>query len=309
MVPDGILLIDKPAGPTSHDVVAYLRRLLAVKKVGHTGTLDPIASGLLIICLGEATKIVRHLMNEYKTYLAILRLGQVTTTQDCTGEIISEREWRDITVEQVQDILSKFVGRITQTPPAYSALKLTGRTAYRLARKGKPIKLAAREIEIKKLSLDWYEPPQIAITVTCSKGTYIRTLAHDIGQQLKIGAHLESLRRIAIGKWSLDQAVSISQIEELNQQGAIESRIIPIAEALTLPKVWVQEGFARNIRNGPDLTKDDIVRLNGYFEAKQAVQLIDPAGKTIAIGTALKAHDQLLQNQTDAIFEYQRVLA
>ncbi|HXC93405.1 MAG TPA: tRNA pseudouridine(55) synthase TruB, partial [Geobacteraceae bacterium] len=186
----GFLAVDKPSGMTSHDVVAILRRTFQQKKIGHTGTLDPFATGVLPIALGEGTKAIPFLDESFKEYQAVLRLGISTDTLDFTGEVIAEREWGQITPEMVFATIPGFTGSILQTPPMFSALKRNGVPLYKLARNGETVEREPRRIEIQSLRIDRIDLPYVAFTVRCSRGTYVRTLADDIGEVLGTGAHL-----------------------------------------------------------------------------------------------------------------------
>lgn len=204
----GVFLIDKPVGPTSFTMVKRIRRALGIKKVGHAGTLDPFASGLLILCAGRAaTRMIPHLMGGDKEYEATLKLGEETDTQDCLGRVISSRPVENITLETVHRVLHGFIGEQLQTPPRFSALKYKGKPLYYYARKGIDVEKAPRAIEIKSLNCLEQKRERITIRVTCSKGTYIRTLGADIGSALGCGAHLTALRRIRSGPFSITDAL------------------------------------------------------------------------------------------------------
>jgi tRNA pseudouridine55 synthase len=211
---DGILNINKPEGKTSFKVVAWLKHLTGEKHVGHAGTLDPIATGVLPICFGQATRVTQFLTDSIKTYLAEIELGITTDTFDRQGEIIERGDPGGITMTQIEEALTNFQGVINQVPPVYSALKHQGRRYYELARAGIPIKLKPRQVEIINLALLNYQPPLITINVDCSKGTYIRSLAHDVGQYLGCGAHLKNLTRLRCGPFCIDDALSLPQVED-----------------------------------------------------------------------------------------------
>ena len=206
---DGFLVVDKPSGMTSHDVVSILRRTFQQKKIGHTGTLDPFATGVLPIALGEGTKAIPFLDESFKEYQAVMRLGISTDTLDFTGKVIDEREWGQITPETVSQTVLRFIGPILQTPPMYSALKRNGVPLYKLARNGESVVREPRRIEIQSLQIDRIDFPYVAVTVRCSKGTYVRTLADDIGEALGTGAHLAELRRTASGPFTLSTAKTL----------------------------------------------------------------------------------------------------
>ncbi len=209
---DGVLLLNKPLGMSSNQAVQKVRWLCNVKKVGHTGTLDPLASGLLVLCLGQATKYSQYLLAADKTYETIATLGVRTTTGDCEGEIVSERTVPNFSVPEIESVLSNFRGPQQQTPSMYSALKYQGKPLYYYARQGQTVPRVARDIMIHTLSLDKHTPNTLDLTVQCSKGTYIRTLVEDIGESLRVGAHVSYLHRTQVGKFSEKNMVSFDDI-------------------------------------------------------------------------------------------------
>lgn len=214
---EGFLIVNKPAGPTSHDMVDKMRRITGVKKIGHAGTLDPFARGVLILAIGRsATKRLGELAKKDKEYLADLRLGATTDTYDRTGRLIEEKTITPPPQEEIEKTLGRFSGEQKQVPPMYSAKKIRGKKLYELARQGKEIKREAVPITVHRLELEKYDFPELRIRVKCSSGTYLRTLAHDIGQTLGCGAYLEELQRTAVGKHTIDQAVYIEKINSGN---------------------------------------------------------------------------------------------
>lgn len=223
---NGILNIYKPAGPTSHDIVDKIRQITHIKRVGHTGTLDPFAEGILIILIGKATKLQSKFMNMDKTYVATLKLGGVSDTYDKTGvksKCQNPNYSKSISKAQISKTLKTFTGEIEQVPPAYSAIKIKGKKAYELARKGIKSKLKARKIKIYDIKLLNYRYPYLKIQVKCGKGTYIRSLAHDIGQKLSCGAYLEKLIRTKIGKFNIKNS---TKLKDLNSK-TLSKKIIP----------------------------------------------------------------------------------
>lgn len=228
----GILNIDKPQGWTSHDVVARVRRLSGQKQVGHAGTLDPLATGVLLICLGQATRVSEYLMRGRKVYRAAVYLGLSTDTYDAEGQITATAPEVSVTLAQLEEALSAFVGRIEQTPPMYSALKHQGIPLHKLARQGKTVERKSRPVEIYDIELLDWSSPVLTIEVTCSSGTYLRSLAHDLGQRLGCGAHLSSLIRLASGHFTLDKAVGLDALGEAFVTGRWTELIHPLDEAL-----------------------------------------------------------------------------
>ena len=226
---NGIINVYKERGFTSHDVVAKLRGILHMKKIGHTGTLDPDATGVLPVCIGKATKVCGLLTDKDKTYRAVVKLGVTTNTEDMTGEILSHHPV-SITKEQIEMAVSKFVGEIEQIPPMYSAIKINGKKLYELARQGKEVERKARKVtiyEIKVLSIDFSEN-EFTMEVSCSKGTYIRTLCKDIGEFLGCGAAMKTLVRTRVSEFFLEQALTLGQIEQAVKEGKIQDYLIPI---------------------------------------------------------------------------------
>lgn len=211
--PDGVLLVDKAAGMTSHDVVALVRRQLQIKKVGHCGTLDPIATGLLLLTIGRGTKIQDLLMSEDKEYSGTLKLGIITSTQDCAGEVVEERPVPSLTEDDIRKAFEKFSGDFYQMPPMVSAIKKGGVPLYKLARQGKVVEREPRLVHVYRHSIDRIALPEIDFTVVCSKGFYVRTYVHDIGETLGCGAHLQSLRRTKSGRFEVKGAVTIDELK------------------------------------------------------------------------------------------------
>ena len=230
---DGILVIRKEKGYTSHDVVAKLRGILHMKKIGHTGTLDPAAEGVLPVALGRGTRLVELLTEKEKTYEAVLRLGVSTDTQDMTGTILSEKPVT-VTEEEVRETVASFVGEQMQVPPMYSALKVGGKKLYELAREGKTIERKPRPVVFYEIRILDMDPPLVRISVTCSKGTYIRTLCNDIGEKLGCGGAMEELLRTQSGNFTLEESMTLSQVEEAVANGTIGEKIVSIEDVLSM---------------------------------------------------------------------------
>ena len=229
---DGLLLVDKPSGPTSHDVVAAMRRHLRFKKVGHGGTLDPLATGLLILLLGRGTKLSNYVMGSDKTYEGALQLGVSTDSQDADGQVVAERDIAGVTEEAVREEMARRTGDLLQTPPMVSAIKKDGVPLYKLARKGKTVERDPRLVHIYAFTLLEFAPPTVRFRVACTKGTYVRTLAHDIGEALGCGAHLSALRRTRSGAFSVDDALPLDRLLEMPADALID-RVIPPHEVDT----------------------------------------------------------------------------
>ena len=253
---DGIIVIRKEKGYTSHDVVARLRGILHMKKIGHTGTLDPEAEGVLPVALGKATRLVDMITEKEKTYEAVMRLGVVTDTQDMTGTVLRQEEVT-VTPEETEEALASFVGEQMQIPPMYSALKVNGKKLYELAREGKTVERKARQVHFFEIRLLEMELPLVRFRVTCSKGTYIRTLCHDIGEKLGCGAAMESLLRTQVGRFELKDSLTLSQVEETVADGTVEEKILGIEEALKeYPGVFCTKTGDRLLANGNPLDQN-----------------------------------------------------
>ncbi|HLX69170.1 MAG TPA: tRNA pseudouridine(55) synthase TruB [Verrucomicrobiae bacterium] len=223
---DGAILIDKPAGPTSHDVVDTIRRKFGIKKVGHCGTLDPNATGLLIIVLGRGTKLSEKLMSDDKVYAGTIKFGESTDSYDSDGELTASMPVPPLTLDELNEAATEFVGDIMQTPPMVSAIKKDGVPLYKLARKGVEVPREPRLIHIYRFHFSKYEEPLADFRLACTKGTYVRSVAHDLGQKLGCGAHLAKLRRVVSGKFDVADAMPLDEVLKLST-GALETRVIP----------------------------------------------------------------------------------
>jgi tRNA pseudouridine55 synthase len=247
----GILNIDKPAGWTSHDVVGKVRRLLGQKSVGHAGTLDPLATGVLLVCVGQATRVAEYLMAGRKVYRATVQLGLTTDTYDSEGATVATAAVPDLAHDDLTRALAHFIGTIAQVPPAYSAIKQDGVPAYRKARRGDAITLAARQVTIHDIALLSWQPPYLVLDITCDPGTYIRSLAHDLGQALGCGAALAQLRRLRSGRFGIEDAVGLDELIAASQAGQIAHYVHPIRVALyELAPVVVDAAAAARLTHG-----------------------------------------------------------
>ena len=287
----GVLLIDKPSGITSTAALARARRALCAQKGGHTGTLDPMATGLLPLCFGEATKFASDLLDADKSYEATIRLGVVTTTGDAEGEVVEARAVT-VTREAVDRVLARFRGPIAQVPPMHSALKRDGKPLYDYARRGITVERTARAVTIHRLDLVAFEAGTLSITVDCSKGTYIRTLAEEIGAALGCGGHLVALRRVRAGSLSVDDAMPLAAFEAL-LRGEREAALLPVDTLIaSLPAIELDEGCARRFVDGQRLAWSDV----GYRGRVRVYRAANAAtGQAAALlGTALVGFDQRL---------------
>lgn len=250
---DGFLVINKPVGMTSHDVVQRVRKWAKQRRVGHLGTLDPMATGVLPIALGEATKLSRLLTHGDKSYSARIRLGVETTTYDREGEVVHETAGPWPEREQIEKALEHFRGEIDQTPPPFSAVKVDGEPSYRRARRGEEFRLEPRRVRLDRVELVGYEPPVFSVEVECSAGTYLRSIAHDLGRALGTGAHLWELIRTRSGPFLLSQALSLEELDACGQE-----RVIPMAAATGLPTYEVDARTCRRVGNGVQLGRHEI---------------------------------------------------
>jgi tRNA pseudouridine55 synthase len=281
----GILNLDKPRGMTSHAAVAAVRRILGIKAVGHTGTLDPEASGVLVLCLGEATRFARFFEDLEKTYWTVLQLGVCTDTQDATGTVTRQHEVPPLTAAQLHNILACFQGALQQVPPMYSAVKHHGQRLYRLARQGQTVTRQARQIFVRRIELLDQRATQITLSITCAKGTYIRTLGEDIGLALGCGAHVLHLQRCRVGPFSLQDACSLSVLQYQVQTGAVSRTIMPVTEALSfLPSLMLtpQQYDDLCLRRGSALATI-LDTLQPMPQHASGYRLCIPSQKTVAV--------------------------
>jgi tRNA pseudouridine55 synthase len=275
LVHPALLVVDKPIGPTSHDVVNVVRRGTGIRKTGHTGTLDPSASGVLVVLLGGATRLAEYLLEADKEYQAVVRFGQSTTTLDATGQITGTSPVR-FSEEQLLEALAAFRGETLQVPPAYSAVKVEGRRAYDLARKGETVELEPRKVQIYSIDLREWSSPEAAIQVRCSRGTYLRALARDLGERLQSHAHLIALRRLRLGPFRVEQAIPLSELQSRFADGAWQE--------VTLPATAVLEGWTR-----VDLSAELVdalrrgISVPGGTEAAGRAMGVGPGGELVAI--------------------------
>lgn len=279
----GIINVYKEKGFTSHDVVAKLRGIVGQKKIGHTGTLDPDATGVLPVCLGKATKLCDLLTDKNKTYEAVLLLGKTTDTQDITGEVLEEKSTEALTEEKVREAIEGFIGDYEQIPPMYSALKVNGKKLYELAREGKVIERKARPVKILDIQILEIDLPKVRMEVSCSKGTYIRTLCHDIGKKLGCGGCMESLIRTRVSTFRIEDAKTLDEIETLKQEGKLAELLVPIDAMFPFyPKITVKDDWKAFAKNGNPLDLKMLKEACGQDEETQ-VRLYDESGKFIAI--------------------------
>ena len=270
----GWVLLDKPVGVSSNQAVGAVRRIFEAQKAGHAGTLDPLASGILPIALGEATKTMSFVMGGAKRYSFSVRWGEATNTDDLEGEIVARSDHRPGRAE-IEMVLPRFLGEISQKPPAFSAIKVNGKRAYALARQGESLDLAPRQVRVDELTLcDLPDEDHAAFDLACSKGTYVRSLARDIGEALETRAHVTSLRRTAVGQFHVSDAISLSSLEELGYRGASQDHLLPVVTALDdIPALAVTGTDANLLRHGQPimLTRGQVDEMRGMTSAYAAL--------------------------------------
>ena len=332
---DGVLVINKPAGWTSHDVVARARTLLGVPKVGHTGTLDPAATGVLVLCLGKATRIAEYLMSADKAYRAVLRLGVATDTQDATGTVVGRVAETLPDQAAIVTVMNRFVGRRQQMPPMYSAVKVQGVPLYKAARAGRTVSRSPREFTVRSLEILSISPttvgaggarvlvapsnatgdgppPTLDVTfdVVCSKGTYVRTLCADIGELLGVGGHLAGLERRRVGRFGIEQALGLDELAGLADRGAVETRLYTLAAALAdLPALHVDRDAVEGLRHGVAVPVSRVVSSEGAWMAGGFVRLLSPDGRLVGIGKAPCSAEELKQAHPGTMIKLEKVLA
>ena len=279
----GVLNVYKEKGYTSHDVVAKLRGIVKQKKIGHTGTLDPDAEGVLPVCFGKATKLCDLLTDKDKTYQAVLLLGQVTDTQDTSGQVLEKHSTEDLTNEKVENVIRSFEGEYDQIPPMYSALKVNGKKLYELAREGQEVERKARRITIHEIRILEINLPEVKLEVTCSKGTYIRTLCHDIGNLLGTGGCMEELTRTKVGRFELKDSLKLEELRDLAQNGRLEDALIPLDQMFSeLQSVVPAEKYIPKAYNGNDFFRNQLSE-TGKFCSGEKVRVYDAKGHFIGI--------------------------
>jgi len=289
---NGILLVDKPAGITSAKVVARIKKIFGARKVGHTGTLDPFATGILVCCINRATKLARFLLHGNKKYEAVLHLGIETDTQDSTGIVTSTCDNVLFSEIKIRSVFNQFEGSIEQIPPVYSALKWKGTPLYKLARSGKPVQKPARRITIFNIEILGINLPLIHFSISCSAGTYIRTFCADIGKFLGCGGHLKELRRIQSGGFSITEAVKLSELENFALSEKISDRITSMSNALQdMPEHIADKGLAEKIMHGNIITKKDL-RPAHTETSESFIKIVDINNDLIAVLKDTKESDR-----------------
>ena len=281
---NGILNIYKEKGYTSHDVVARLRGITRQKKIGHTGTLDPDAEGVLPVCLGRATKVCDLLTDRDKTYEAVLLLGRTTDTQDISGTVLEEKDPSGVTEEMAASCIRSFLGPYDQIPPMYSALKVNGRKLCDLAREGKTVERKSRRVTIHGIRILEMDLPRVRMSVDCSKGTYIRTLCHDIGRKLGVGGCMESLLRTKAGRFSVGESITLDQAELAVREGRLSEYLLPVDQVFAeLPALTVKEEALNVARNGNPLRRDQVRSAEEKETGAERFRVYGPEGTFIGV--------------------------
>ncbi len=283
----GVLVVDKPVGMTSHDVVQTIRNGTGIRRAGHTGTLDPRASGVLVVLIGPAVRLSEFVSASDKRYQAIIRLGNSTDTYDADGKFTSQEMPVDVTEEDFEKVLKGFEGEIEQTPPQYSAVKVKGRKAYDMARKGEEVELEPRLIQVHHLEVLEWAPPEVVVDVHCSSGTYVRSLANDLGETLGTGAYLVGLRRTKSGRFTLRDAVPLRKLQEAFQAGSWYQYLIPAAEALgDWEAIELNPDEVEEVRHGHRVKADPDTKLESW------VRGVSTQGELVALMQCMEGEEE-----------------
>jgi tRNA pseudouridine55 synthase len=286
---DLIINLNKTEGLTSQEATTEVKRILKARKAGHTGTLDPMATGVLLVCTNRATRLASYFSSLDKEYTAVMKLGETTDTQDSTGRTIKKTKFSDIERSKIEDLLISFKGRVRQIPPMFSALKHKGKPLYKYARRGEEVQRDCREVNIYDIELLDIDLPFVTFRVVCSKGTYIRTLCNDIGEQLGVGAHLYRLIRTAIGPFSIKDSISIDTLTEAYKTGLESRGIYRMDEALSwMPDLTISDDLVRSVKNGVPLRMDQVSPFTEDMKSSDGIRIKSPDGRLLAIGSFFK---------------------
>ena len=305
-----ILLVNKPIGMTSHDVVAKLRRILGQKRIGHTGTLDKSASGLLVVCLGRATKTAQFISDADKSYQAEITFGRQSKTYDAEGVDFSQPENNvpEFDIDALDRILHDFRGTITQKVPAYSAVHVDGKRLYQLAVKGEITDIPEREVSIYAININSYLNKVLNMTVTCSKGTYVRSLAHDLGQRIGCGAYISNLKRLTVGNLNLSHALELSEIETLHENNELPGYLLSFSQVSNYVSCSINDESIDMIFHGQNIQQKQIDTIDGSFETGDKVALKDSKGNILAVCKAETDSCKIDDSENQKLFSYIRVL-
>ncbi len=304
----GCLLIDKPAGLTSFEVIEKLRKIAGVKKAGHAGTLDPLATGLLLACLGKATKLAQFLLGWDKEYVTVINLGTSTDTWDKDGKVLETVEVSHLSLTEIERVVSELTGEVALLAPEYSALKYQGKPLYEYARTGQSVPRPVKRVKIHTAEILVYSQPLLKIKISCTKGTYIRSLAFELGQKLGCGASVWELRRTKLGEYSIDQALSLAEVEELVKNNQLERHLISMPDIMGhLPRVVLLPDGQRKVKHGLAFQPADILKYDS-FQRDRWVRIMDPEQQLLAVGRSLCDSQSLLSSPEKALIKYERVL-
>ena len=306
----GGLIVDKPVGITSHDVVARLRRITGERKIGHTGTLDPLASGVMVVLLGKAVKLSQFLVGESKSYLAVVRLGQRSRTFDAEGVFQSDGDVArpEFSDSELQSAVKSFEGEIEQQAPLYSAVKVDGERLYKAARRGERPAPPVRAVRIDRIEIEEFNSPYLRLRVDCGSGLYVRSLANDLGEKLGCGGYLSELRRTRVGKWELDSAHTLAELEALSEMGDLASKVIPPEKLVSLPSLIVADDFVPRVLHGVVAGPEDLSGVVGEFDSGQTVSVVDARGDLLAVGVSEVSSSEILNQSNHSTYRYVRVI-
>jgi len=286
---DLVINLNKTEGLTSQEATTEVKRILKARKAGHTGTLDPMATGVLLVCTNRATRLASYFSSLDKEYTAVMKLGETTDTQDSTGRILKKIEVPHMERSRIEDVLMSFKGRIRQKPPMFSALKHKGRPLYKYARRGEEIERDYREVDVYNIELLNIDLPCVTFRVACSKGTYIRTLCNDIGERLGVGAHLSGLVRTAIGAFRIEDSITPDELAEAVESGQETKGIYSMDEALSwMPDLTIGGDLVRSVKNGVPLRNHQIPSLTEDMKRAKGIRIKSPDGRLLAIGSFFK---------------------
>jgi tRNA pseudouridine55 synthase len=290
---NGAIVLDKPSGMTSYEVVEAVKKISGIRKAGHTGTLDPLATGVLPVCVNEATKLVRFLANDNKEYQGTLLLGVRTDTFDIEGKILS-RETPFVSRQQVEKALGNFIGRLKQRVPLYSAVKVRGKALYKWTRRGIQITPPEREVDIYDIRIDDFSLPEVRFTLSCSKGTYVRSLCADAGDVLGCGGCMSALRRTRSGIFALDKALTLEGLSQCMKEERLSDKMIPLAELIPgIPVIEVDDPLAEKIRNGYQPKEDFLYHQNPFFVEGDMVKIMLGKSRLVAVARMTRPFDAL----------------
>jgi len=310
---DGIIIINKSSGLSSSRVGRKVKKMLDLKKVGHLGTLDPMATGVLPLCVNEGTKLAQFLSEADKEYVAMLKLGEETDTQDSEGAVLKSTDKIPLDSDVIKKVIQGFKGEIFQLPPMYSALKHKGVPLYKLARKGESVPRQERRVVVYEIEVLEIDIPYVTFRLVCSGGTYVRTICHDAGQKLSCGAHMTSLKRVRSGPFHISQALDVEDIENSSCKSIMQEYLVSPKDALIrLAEVVVTEELVLKIKNGIQVTVEDIRELElPDFKADQKIKIISPDGALVSVVESLKDKETLLSEgqPEDRVFKTLRVFA